>query len=75
MSATIIILLVFCLAAVIVDGRPVVNSINGSCCEITSNAFTFSASHKFRTYNITNFFRDCELVAVGYCDATTAGGG
>ena len=75
MGATIIILLAFCLATVIVDGCPVVNSVNGSCCEITSNAFKFSVSHKSRTYNITNFCGDCELVAEGYCDSTTAGGG
>ena len=74
-TVTVIILLVLYLATVIVDGCPAVNTVNGSCCEITSNAFKFSVSHKSRAYNITNFCGDCELIAEGYCDATTAGGG
>ena len=74
MGATIIILLVFCLATVIVDGCPVFDTVNGTCCEITKKAFKFSVSLKSRVYNITNFCGDCE-VAEGYCDGTTAGGG
>ena len=75
MGATVIILLVFCLTTVIVDGCPVVNTVNGTCCEITRNAFKFSVLHKSRVYNITNFCGDCEEIAEGYCDGITAGGG
>ena len=73
MGATIIILLVFCLATVI--GCPVVNTVSGSCCEIKNTKFKFSFIHKSRTYNISNFCGDCEQVAEGYCDVDTAGGG
>ena len=61
----------------LVDACPIVTSINGSCCEVTSNAFKFSTatSLKSHVYNITNFCGDCELIARGYCDATTDGGG
>ena len=72
MSAIIIILLVFCS---IVDGCPIINTVNGSCCEIKSNSFKFSSVSKTRVYNITNFCGDCEEVAEGYCDGITAGGG
>ena len=71
MSATIIILLVFCLATAIVDS----STINGSCCDTKSHNFKFSTTSKSRVYNITNFCGDCEEVAEGYCDAVTAGGG
>ena len=74
MGATIIILLVFCLATVTVDGCPIADTINGTCCEITKKAFKFSLSSKSRVYNITNFCGDCE-VAEGYCDGTTDGAG
>ena len=63
MSAIIIILLIFCS---IVDGCPIVNTVNGSCCEITSNKFSFTiVANKPRVYNITNFCGDCEEVAEG----------
>ena len=72
MSAIIIILLVFCS---IVDSCPIINTVNGSCCEMKSNSFKFSFARKSRVYNITNFCGDCEEVAEGYCDGVTAGGG
>ena len=77
MSANIIILLVFSLVATaVVDSCPIVNTVNGSCCEITSNKFSFSTVvGKPRVYNITNFCGQCEEVAEGYCDGVTAGGG
>ena len=76
MAAIIITLLVFCLATVIVNGCPIVNTINGTCCEIKSNEFKFStAALESRVYNITNFCGGCEEVAEGYCDGATAGGG
>ena len=64
------------LGIMLVDACPIVTSVNGSCCEVTSNAFKFSTtSLKSRVYNITNFCGDCELTAEGYCDAVTDGGG
>ena len=77
MSATnIIILLVFCLVATVtavVDGCPS-NIVSGSCCEVTSNKFSFTTVANKHIYNITNFCGECE-VAEGYCDGVTAGGG
>ena len=77
MSATIIILLVFSLVATaVVDSCPIVNTINGSCCEITSNKFSFTTVvSQSRVYNITNFCGQCKEVAEGYCDGATTGGG
>ena len=75
-AAIILVMLVLCLATV--DSCPIVNTVNGSCCEIRSNnivAFKFSTVSKSRVYNITNFCGDCEEVAEGYCDGITAGGG
>lgn len=71
------------LGLVLVDACPVVMSVNGSCCEVKSNAankfsafkFLISSSLKSRVYNITNFCGDCEAVVEGYCDAATDGGG
>ena len=75
MNTTTIITLM-ALGIMLVDACPIVTSINGSCCEVTSNAFKFSTtSLKSRVYNITNFCGDCEAVAEGYCDVTTDGGG
>ena len=76
MGATIIILLAFCVATVIGDVCPTINTVNGSCCEIkvTSNTFKFSMI-KSGVYKITNFCGDCEDVAEGYCDGITAEGG
>ena len=74
MGATVIILLVVYLPVVIVDSCSIAGTINGTCCEITKQAFKFSVSPKSCVYNITNFCGDCE-VAEGYCDGTTAGGG
>ena len=71
-TATIITLIV--LGIMLVDACPIVSSVNGSCCELKSNGFTFSTS-KSRVYNITNFCGDCQLTAEGYCDANTDGGG
>ena len=71
--ATIITLIA--LGIMLVDACPIVTSVNGSCCEVKSNAFKFSTSLKSRVYNITNFCADCELTAKGYCDAVTDGGG
>ena len=59
----------------LVDTCPIVSSVNGSCCEVKSNAFKFSTSLRSRVYNITNFCGDCRLTAEGYCDAVTDGGG
>ena len=73
-TATIITLIA--LGIMLVDACPIVTSVNGSCCEVKSNKFKFSAtSLKSRVYNITNFCGDCELTAEGYCDAVTDGGG
>ena len=71
------ILMVFSsVATAVVDSCPIVNTVNGSCCEITSNKFSFTTvANKPRVYNITNFCGDCEEVAEGYCDSVTAGGG
>ena len=75
MGAIIVILQVVCLAAVIVDGFPVVDTVSATCCEIDSNnTFKFSVP-KPHIYNITNFCGDRTEVAEGYCDGTTAGGG
>ncbi|XP_065890115.1 ryncolin-1-like [Dysidea avara] len=71
MFITIVLLLVM----VTVDGCPVASFVNESCCEVKGNEFKFSTSLKSHVYNITNFCGDCELVAEGYCDAITAGGG
>jgi len=60
---------------VLADGCPVVTSVDGSCCDVKSNEFKFSYKLKPRVYNITNFCGDCELVAEGYCDSATDGGG
>ena len=74
--ATTMIIAVLLMGMIVVDGCPIVTSVNGSCCEIKGNHFKFSNSlGKSRVYNITNFCGDCELVAEGYCDAVTAGGG
>ena len=77
MSDTIIILLAFSLVGTaVVDSCPIVNIVNGSCCEITSNKFSFTTVvGKPRVYNITNFCGQCEEVAEGFCDGVTAGGG
>ena len=72
-TATIITLIA--LGIILVDACPIVSSVNGSCCEVKSNEFKFSTSLKSRVYNITNFCGDCELIAEGYCDAATDGGG
>ena len=73
-TATIITLIA--LGIMLVDACPIVKSVNGSCCEVSSNEFKFSTtSVKSHVYNITNFCGDCEAVAEGYCDAVTDGGG
>ena len=75
MGATIVILLIFCLATVIVDGFSIIDNISETCCEIDSNnTFKFSVP-KPHVYNITNFCGDRTEVAEGYCVGTTAGGG
>ena len=63
------------LGIMLVDACPIASSVNGSCCEVKSNAFKFSRSLKSRVYNITNFCGDCDVTAEGYCDADTDGGG
>ena len=70
----VIILLALSFVA-IVGGCPIVTSVNGSYCGISSNEFKFSTMVKSGVYNITNFCGDCEQVAEGYCDVSTAGGG
>ena len=76
MATTMMIIAVYILGIIVVDGCPIVTSVNGSCCDIVGNDFKFSTSfRKSHVYNITNFCGDCELVAEGYCDAVTAGGG
>ena len=72
MSAIIIILLLFCSIA---NGCPIINNVNGSCCEIKSNSLKFLFASKSRVYNIINFCGDCEEVAEGYCDGVAIGGG
>ena len=72
-TATIITLIA--LGIMLVDACPILTSVNGSCCEVKSNDFKFSASLKSHVYNITNFCGDCQAVAEGYCDAVTDGGG
>ena len=73
-TATIITLIA--LGIMLVDACPIVNSVNGSCCEVKSNKFKFSTTPlKSRVYNITNFCGDCELTAEGYYDAVTDRGG
>lgn len=60
----------------VVDGCPKGITVNGSCCEITNNEFSFTTVvGKPRVYNITNFCGQCDDVAEGYCDGVTAGGG
>jgi len=74
MAFTIIAVVTF-LGAIGVNGCPAtIPSVNESCCEI-QGAFRFSTSIKSRVYTITNFCGDCEQVAEGYCDFTSAGGG
>ena len=63
------------LGITVVDACPIATYVNGSCCEAKGNGFQFSTSLKSRVYNITNFCGNCELVAEGYCDANTDGGG
>ena len=77
MMKTIKILMSLCLIKGIANGCPVVSTVNGSCYEISSYEFKFSTSSLFksRVYNITNFCGDCQEVAEGYCDSSTAGGG
>ena len=55
-TATIITLIA--LGIMLVDACPIVSSVNGSCCEVKSNGFTFATSLKSRVYNITNFCGD-----------------
>ena len=70
------VLMLVVLGVMVVDACPVVtSSINGSCCEVKSNAFKFSTSLKSRIYNITNFCGECDLVAEGFCDTDNGGGG
>ena len=71
--AVMIILIVLGIMAV--DACPIVTSINETCCEVKTDAFKFSTSLKSHVYNITNFCGDCEVVARGYCDAVSDGGG
>ena len=75
MMKIIKILMSLCLITGIANGCPVVSTVNGSCCEISSYEFKFSTSLKSRVYNITNFCGDCQEVAEGYRDSSTAGGG
>ena len=73
-TATIITLIA--LGIMLVDACPIITFVNGSCCEVKSNKFKFSAiSLKHRDYNIANFCGDCEAAAEGCCDAVTDGGG
>jgi len=58
----------------VVDGNPVVTSVSRSCCEIKGTEFKFSTIIS-RVYNITNFCGYRQVVAEGYCDAVTYGGG
>ena len=70
-----IVIMLAILGIVVVDAYPIVTSINGSCCEVKSNKFTFSkTSIKSGVYRITNFCGVSE-VAEGHCDAVSDGGG
>ena len=62
------ILLVFLLVVIaVVDSCPKGNTVNGSCCEITTKKFSFTiVAHKPHVYNISNFCGVCEEVAEGY---------
>ena len=74
MAPTMIIITIALLSMMVVESCPVVTSVNGSCCEVVKgNSFKFSNIP--RVYNIGNFCGDYELVAEGYCDAVTNGGG
>ena len=81
MGATIIILQVFCLTAVIVDGCSIPFDdcciISRSCCGTKYNKFKFSTiyTNTSGVYNITNFCGNCNHMTEGYCDVSTAGGG
>jgi len=76
MAPSVMIIQITLLSMMMVDGCPVVTSVNGSCCGTKGNSFKFSHSLlKSRVFNITNFCGDCELVAEGYCDTITDGGG
>ena len=76
MSTAIISILVVGIVIYAVDGCPVVFSVNGSCCEIKSNdEFKFSLNTMSGIYNITNFCGNCKMIAQGYCDAKSGGGG
>ena len=73
MGTTIILILVVGMVYT-VTCCPVV-SINGSCCEIRDQDFKFFLQTVSGVYNITNFCVNCKLVAQGYCDAYSNGGG
>jgi len=67
------------LGMMVADGCPISlpkPTLNGSCCDDTpvKSGFLY-APRKSGLYHITNVCRDCDLKAVGYCDATTDGGG
>ena len=72
------ILLTLYVLILVTDGCPVVTTVNETYSEIKSIEFKFSTTArriKSHVYKITNFCGECEHVAEGYCDATTAGGG
>jgi len=48
--------------------------MEASCCKVRGG-FKFSRSLQSHVYNITNFCRKCELVAEGFCDASSEEGG
>ena len=73
--STAIILLAIAGYLIVAKSCPIPGSVNGSCCEITSEEFQFSISSKSRIYNISNFCGDCSLWAEGYCDSGSGGGG
>ncbi|XP_065886147.1 fibrinogen-like protein A [Dysidea avara] len=63
----------------VVDGCPTVSSVNGSCCELQQIVQPFKFTEKTplqsRIYYITNFCGENGMIASGYCDAATDGGG
>ena len=67
--------MVVLLRTAIVNGHPLATTVCRDCCETRSNQFSFSVSFKPSVYNITNFCGDREMVAEGFCDTTTDGGG
>ena len=77
MSPAVLSILVVVITVYAVDGCPIVFHVNGSCCEIKRNEFTFSSASQIMSgvYSITNFCGNHKAVAQGYCEPDSDGGG